>query len=354
MPTLGDLSNDVLCNIMAVSDQATRVACLTSTKALSRAVLTPGVWDSVTFADLDVTALEFMDVHRVPTVYLRTCCPDDVSWFLGRVADQGIDCIRTLDIEISGGYRMNTDFLDPLVRLPGLETVRLVMKDIEREAELAFPRHGGMPNLRHLEIIEVPGEELVKKHYVFFNGTHRRFPSLERLTLDVCGSDVMTGLCHMRRLRRLAYLADEDSGDETYEDAEMEGCVLDELVIEVSVDTDYLRLCSELSKASVKRLVLCVGDSTASLMHPISEDIQAIALRFNCAHAEVCLDYPFLQSYKSLRSISVEYTRWVEEMVPVALKHTIEFRHVPNVQQFCGWLADKVHNAHARILCDPF
>lgn len=352
--SLGTLSHDVLCTIMAASDQATRVSCLTCTKALSRAVLTRGVWDSVTFGDLDCTALEFMDVHRVATVVIRSSCPDDVSWFLGRVADQGIDCIRHLDIEISGAYRMNSDFLDAVSRLVSLETLRLVMKDIEREAELAFPRVCGLLNLRQLDIIEVPGEELMKKHFVFFNGSHSRFPNLERLTVDVCGSDVMSGLRHMPSLRRLSYLADEDDGEETYEDAELEGCVLDELEIEVPSDTDYLHLCSELRKASVKRLVLCVGDSTASLMHPINEDIQDIVLRFNCSHAEVWLDYPFLRTYKALRSISVEYSRWVGEMVPVAIKHTIEFRHVPNVQQFCGWVADKVHNAHARVLCDPF
>lgn len=354
---LCDLPHDVLCNIMSLADQPTRVACMTSVKALSRAARSQGVWASVTFSDLDNTALEFMDVHRVPTVMVRTACPDDVSWFAEKLAGSGIDCVRHLDIEVSGAYRMNYCFLDALAKLKSLETLRLVMSNLERDTELAFPRWARLPNLRCLDIIEQPSDDLMKRQYVFFNGSHAGFPKLERLVVDVCGSDVMAGLCHMPSLRSVAYRSDEDVGDETYEDAQLEGCTLDALVIDLGMDTDYQHLCSELHRASVKRLVLCVDDTTACLMHRINDDIQELVVRFNCSHADVCLDFVYLRGYKDLRSISVEYEPWIEDMIerdsPACVRHSLEFRHVPSLIDFCGWAAEKVQGAHARIVYDP-
>lgn len=348
---LGDLPHDVLCHVMRQCDQDSRTACFTACKALSTAATASGVWDSVSFTDLDYSAVDFVRQRGIQTVTITTGCPDDVSWFLNRLADLGHDdLLRDLTIVITPTRRLPWDLLISASRHCRLRALRLEVQDLQTTCEVPFPRDGRLLDLETLSIEE--RTEDAKQLVVFFSGAHARFPSLRRLNLDVGLSDVMDGLRHMPNLRHLRYIYDEEEGGETFENADMEGARLDVLELSVGSNIDNRHLCRELEKCDVAELVLVVNDEYLDLRHRLSPSVHTLRFLLNVPHVDIHLDFPFLKE-SAVRVVSLQLQPWIVDNV--APHPCLVFEHAA-VSEFstlcCSRLSVDVHPS-TRVLLTP-
>lgn len=297
----------VLAEIMRAAGQRARAQSMLASRALHAAATAPGVWESVTFTDLDQTAVRFMLQHRCPRVAVTTSVPDDLSWFLGRLAQQGADdCIVDLRLDVGPVLRLPSDLLAAVARHRALREFALFVDECEIACELAFPRTAQLLDLREMTIVDSSTD--TKNVMVWFNGSQSRFPALEALHLDVGLSDVMAGLCHMPRLRELVYHFDGDEGGETYEDACLRGANLDVLDIMVNNDTCTNHLFLQIELCSVRKLVLQLHDDYLDLTHPLSPALEELALGIHAHQAEVALDFPSLAALPRLRRVAVAIT----------------------------------------------
>lgn len=356
---LTDLPHDVLCHVMRLSDQDARVACATTCKPLSEAARSRGVWDAVTFRDLDRSAVEFYARHRCASVRVETACPDDVSWFFGALArdDSLLDCMRELDLVLDTVQRIPADFLDGLARQRGLRRLHVTVHNLGASSDVCFPPHTSLLALEDLRIEETCDDEerAYRNLVVWFDGAQARMPALARLRLRVMLSDAATGLRHFPRLRRFSYAYDEEGGGETFEDAALAGCDLDEMSVQVGGETDLPHLCAELAKCSVRRLVvhLC-DDYDVDWRYATSPALEDLVFRLHVAHADVHVDFPFLAGHHPrLGRVALERG----DLVGPACSHTLVFQHV----SIADWIARfgsggstrlEVHDG-ARILVSP-
>jgi len=344
MTALTDLPSEILCEIMRVAGQPARVQSMLACKSLSSAAGSPGVWESVTFADLDDTAVDFMLKHRCATVTVISVTPDDVAWFLHKLADTGCgDCIADLRLEIGMVQRLPEDLLCAVGRHAGLQHFAMTVDDMDQGCEICFSRSAQLLDLRTLSIVERSAE--VKQLAVWFDGSQSRFPQLRSLELEVALSDVLAGACHMPHLRRLVYRADDDEGGETYEDACLTGCELDHLELDVGADSDMRYLCRQISKAAVRRLVLHVTDDFLDLSRPLSTELEDLVISMCTTQAEIELDFLALLAHKRLKRLELRLgAPWItaDPAVAAGCEHTLVFRHVPAVRDWVDLMGRRV------------
>lgn len=143
-----------------------------------------------------------------------------------------------------------------------------------------------------------------KSTVVWFGGTQSGFPALHTLYLDVGMSDVLEGARHFPALRHLTYRSFDGDGGETYDDTNLEGCVLDTLSLDLFADSDMRHLCQQLALARITCLALHVHDDHVDLRHRLSPALHHLHLTFHAEHANVVFDYPFLRDSQGLRSIT--------------------------------------------------
>ncbi len=300
-----DMPADVLGSIMSAAGQPARVQSMVACKALHGAATGQGVWDSIVFGDLDKSAVQFLLRHRCPKVTVKSVTPDDIAWFLGRVADLGGgDCIRDLRLDIGRVQRMPEDLLCAVARHSALRHFSMFIDDCEMTCEMVWPRTAQLHELRTMTIVETGVD--AKSVVVWFSGSQSRFPALEDLTLDVGLSDVMAGLCHMPRLRRLVYHFDTEEGGETYEDACMVGADLDVLEIDLNDESDTRHLFRQMEQCAVRRLVLHTHVEGVDVVHPLSPSIEELVFGMHCTYADVTIDFPYLAEYAALRLVQLE------------------------------------------------
>lgn len=316
------LPSDVLSYILRVTDQTARVSCLLACKALYNATKVHGSWPHVTFHDVDLTALEFMDHHRVSHVTITTATADDVAWFLGRMADQGIVCLHDLKVQLGRVHRVPSDLLIQVARHTGLTSLRLVFERIERSSEIFFPKAHAMTRLRTLEITET-FEEDTKNLVVWFTGTRVKFPALEHVSLNVSVSDVLAGIPDMPCIKTMTYKYDHLDSGETFEDMRMGTGTLSRLALDVGYETEYAHLCRELNKTTLEELVLMVNDDHVDLTL-LRANIGHLVFRMNVETADVLIDFEWLRQ-RTLRRLTVEREPWIEHGGNV---HVLEIRHV--------------------------
>lgn len=340
MATIGDMPHEILCEIMKVAGQPARVQSLLACKALHAAVTAAGTWNAITFGDLDCTAVEFMAKHRCPRVTVISVVPDDIAWFLHRLADLGHgDCITRLELDIGPVQRLPEDLLAAAARHSQLQSLDITVEDLDQSCELTFPYTAATLNLKRLRIVDLSAE--LKQLIVWFDGSQSRFPSLESLELDVGLSDVLAGACHMPRLRRLVYRSDDEDGGETYEDANLTGCQLDLLDIDVSADADMRFLCRQMRRASIRRLVLNVTDEFLDVSREMSPALEELVLRMGTTQADVEIDFPFLQTYRNLRRIEMQIgAPWIcaDPAVEATCEHCVVFQHVPSIAEWMRFM----------------
>lgn len=341
-----DMPADILCDIMRVAGQSARVQSLLACKALHAAASAPGTWSAVDFADLDCTAVDFMVRHRCAAVHIVSSAPDDVSWFMHRLADIGCDsCIRELRVDIASVQRLPEDLLCGVARHRELRTLAVFVDDLEQTCEVHFPRTAQMLHLHTLRIVEASPDS--RQLVVWFDGSQSRFPALRSMELDVGLSDVMAGLCHFPRLRRLVYRCDDDEGGETYEDVNMVGCDLDELQLDVGVDVDMRRLCRQLERSSVRRLVLHVNDDLLDLSRKLSPALERLELSMCTTHADVEIDFPNLRQHEHLRLLEVYVgAPWIQTdpTLVASCHHCLTFQHA-DVSEWIALMHSRVHLA---------
>lgn len=354
--SLTSLPSELLCAIMKRTDQAGRVSSMLATKALSAAAQAEGVWDSVTFRELDRTAANFMARHRCSRVTLEDCPPDDVAWFLHLLADTGCgECITDLVICIGTVQRVPADILCAVSRHTALTSLDIEIHDCDLTCEISFPVDCQLHKLRHLSIVELDSNQII----VWFQGSHARFGSLETLHLDVSLSDVMTGLRHMPALRRLTYRCDSEDGGETYEDVCMAGAKLEHLELDVGADSDMVYLCRQMETARVDTLLLHLNDDHLDLTHPFSPSLRRLVLSMYTQDAEVDLDFPNLVAAKNLREISVVISApWILSSSSMlrACHFDLNFRHAPDLTAWMDHLRAGLTldtNEFTRVIVNP-
>lgn len=353
---LTDLPHDVLCHVMRLSDQESRLACAATCKPLSAAARSLGVWTSVTFRDLDASALAFYQRHRCPAVRITTSCPDDVSWFFGMLAqDESLTgCMRDLHITLDTVQRVPMDMFDGLARQRGLRRVVIAVHNLASCSEVCFPAATALLELEELRIVETSDGEgpEYKNLVVWFDGAQARMPALTTLDLRVMVSDAASGLRAFPRLRRFAYEYDEEGGGETYEDACLAGCDLEEMAIQVGSETDLRHLCRELAKCRVRRLVIHLRDDCdIDWRHATSPALEDLVFSLHVAHVDVHIDFPFLAGHPRLARVALERGEGCED----PCHHAVVFHHVTVadwMDRFHGRTALDVHPA-ARVIVSP-
>lgn len=337
-PKLGDMPVEVLSSILRVAGQPARVQSMLACKALYSACRVRGTWESITFGDLDDTALNFMMRHRCSIVKIMSTTPDDIAWFLDRLADLGLDdCIQELRLDIGSVPRLPEDLLCTVARHSRLRHFGMFVDDCEDTCELTFPRTARLLDLRTMTIVENSAD--TKNVVVWFNGSHCRFPTLEDVNLDVGMSDVMCGLCHMPRLRRLAYHFDTDEGGELYEDVCMLGADLDVLELDINDETDHRHLFRQIEQCSVRKLVLHVHNDFVDLSHPLSPDLEHLVFGMQTTQADIHVDFQCLRTHRKLRSMGVEVAApWIlsSEAELSSCHYYTVFQHVGSVSD---WVA---------------
>lgn len=325
---LTDVPADVLSGIVGRLDQADKVACLTACKALGAAAAGVGVWPSVTFRDLDCTAVAFMARHRCPRVVIRSDCPDDVSWFFDQLAARDIPCLEELTIELGVVQRLPYDFLTGLARQRPLRQLAVTIAHLDEPSEVVFPRSCCLFDLHALRIVDrTPG---AKQLVVWFADSHARFSSLRTLHLDVAVSDALAGLKHMPSLREVVYRSDDEEGGETYEDMAVEGATLDVLELDVGAETSYHDLWHQLGQCSVRRLVLHVNDDWLDVSQPLGPALEDIELQLYTNRGDIKFDFPHLSELTRLRTIRVAFgAPWLleDQAALAAASHHLIFAH---------------------------
>ena len=338
-PGLLGLPHDLLCQVVRRVSQTDRVACMTTCHALLAAAISPGVWTTVCFTDLDSSAVRFMDVHRCPTVHVTTACPDDVAWFFEMLAKLHIDCVERLCLWLEPTLRLPSDFLRGIGALTRLRHLRLEIASLEDPSEVYFGSDHGLASLRSLEIVE--RTEGSKQLVVWWEASHARFERLQTAVLDVGLSDVMTGLRHLPRLRRLAYNFEPVEGGETYEDAELQGADLDVLEITVDCETDFATLGEQLGLvARVGSLVLNCEDEYVDLTDFDWSRVDSLALRMHATRTEVKLDFEGLRRSR-LAAVDVSVgAPWADNQELVsACRHTLFFTRVSAPREWAEHVA---------------
>lgn len=326
---LMDLPQEVLTHVMSLTDQPGRCNSLVTCKGLSAAALDPANWQEVSFGDLDPTAAEFVVRQGCTTVSLYGSEPDDASWFLHRLADEGYEGLRHLVIEFDTIHRLPCDLLVGIARHGQLRTVDIRVLDMECTCELHFPKHTRMLHLETLRVVETSEE--CKQMVVWFGGTQSGFPALHTLHLDVGLSDVLEGVRNFPRLKHLTYLSDDGDAGETYEDARLEGCDLDSLSLDIYADSDTRHLARELEKAAVRRLVLHLHDEHLDLRYPLSPALKQLHLVHHVDHSGVMLDYPFVRQSNLRRIVSDVSENWRD--FEEHCSHFLTMHHVGNVPE---------------------
>lgn len=330
---LTSLPGEVLADVMRLAGQPARVQSMLACKALSEAASAPGVWASVIFSDLDLSAVRFMERHRCAEVSILSDTPDDIAWFLNALTDSGMtDCIKRLRLDIGRVQRLPEDLLCAVSRHGCLEQFTMFVDECEVPCELIFPRTSSLSNLRKLTIVENSMD--VKNVVVFFCATQPRFTSLEEVHIDVGMSDLLDRCGHLPHLRRVTYHFDMEESGETYENAELQGLDLDLLEMDVNCETDLPHLCRELEKCTVRRLVLHVCDDFLDLSRRLSPALEELVIGLRTPDAEVLVDFPFLAEYPRLRALEIPVTAdWIlgNTAELQACEHSVVFQHVPNV-----------------------
>lgn len=341
------LPREILTDIMRRTDQAGRLGCLLTSKALHEVCDTPGTWTDVTFRDLDHTAVEFMLKHRCETVRIITDTPDDVSWFLNFLADMGgDDVIVHLTVLVGIVQRVCSDLLAAVSRHRALRHLSLDFEDIENTCEVCFPSSCALARLETMRIVD--HSQGAKQLVVWFSDSFSRFVLLHSCHIDVGLSDVAVGVPRMPSMRRLKYSYDAEEGGETYEDCFLEGAVLEELVVDVGADTDMAHLSRQLEKASVNRLVFDLVDSYLPLHWNLSPDVEDLVIQFHNMPAEVNIDFQTLKSsHPRLKSVTARIgAPWILEdpSLLANCRHTVNFRHVASAADWMSYFG-KVHFA---------
>jgi hypothetical protein len=309
-PTFTGLPRELLHRIMLAADQGSRMNCMRSCWALHRAAKEPGVWDSITLYDVDATAVDFVRDNRCSRVLLAGAQPDDVSWFLHRLADVAHEQLQHLDIELGAVERLPQDLLSAVGRHPRLRSLRLVVKECARPAELCFAwqEAAALGELERLTVAELDEDKNVS---LWFDDTQAHFRSLREVHLEVACSDIATGLPHLPALRSLVYRSDPD-GDEDYGDLSMAGADLDRLEIDVSDFTDYPTLWDQLRRARVRSLVLNVHDHT-DITH-VGPALESLELRMAGELSRVHIDFPtFSARHPRLKRLATSAAPWLED-----------------------------------------
>ena len=345
-PRAPSLPLDVMGEVMKRADQASRVACMTVSKAWHAAAVLTSVWDAVRFEEVDATALEFVLRHPgIRRAVVHSHRPDDVAWFFDALADAGHDQqLRDVQIDIGPVQRVPSALLRALARHTALESLSIDIAHIDKVSELSFPKNHAMTKLQKLSIREYSG--VTRQLVLWFNGTQPQFQALRDVHLCVGMSDVMVGVDGMVSLKELTYLCDEEEGGETYEDINMHGADLDRLELEVGVHTDFERMCTQLQHASVRTIVLHFNDDFLALTLPLSPDLRHLMIGFRVDAADVELDFPTLRDHHpKLEKLTVCVTAdWIANDADIleSCDHTLVFRHIPD---FPAWLAyvTKVH-----------
>lgn len=326
-PGLTDMPQGVLVDILRAAGQPARVQSMVTCKALWEAATAEGTWDSVSFVDLDSTALEFMQRHRCRDVQITSVTPDDVSWFLSALAERGCDdCIATLRLQFGRVQRLPEDLLDAVSMHGSLRSLDIRVDHCERHSDLVWPRRPRLLRLEQLVVVECTERQNVT---VWWNESHSCFPELRSLELRVGVSDVMTAACQMPRLRRLVYRFDQEGG-ETYEDACLAGSDLDVLELTVDDDTDTRHLFHQLELASVRRLVLHMADDYLDVCQPLSPALEELVLGMSSTNGSVILDFPFLAQARKLRLVELGVTDPAMLDSPgelAACHHLVVFQH---------------------------
>jgi len=334
-----DMPSEVLAAIMRLAGQPARVHSMLACKALCSATAIRGAWDAVTFKDLDYTAVNFMLRHRCGVVCIETVAPDDVAWFLDRLATLGCgDCIRDLTLRIGTVQRLPSDLLCAVARHGRLRRFDMSVAECLVTCEVAWPRHACLPDLRSVRIVEAT--DGVKNVVVWFDHSHPRFETLEDLHIDVGLSDVLVGVCHMPCLRRLVYHFETIEGGESYDDACLEGARLDILELDVTDESDTRLLFQQLERCSVRRLVLHVHDDFVDVSRPLSADLEELVFGMCTTCADIQLDFQHLASqYPKLKAVQLGVTApWIlGNAAEVAACHaTLVFQHVDS---FAAWMS---------------
>jgi hypothetical protein len=335
---LTDLPHDVLCHVMKLADQPSRLAAMGACGRLRDAAGAPGVWTEVTMRDLGRSALDFMERHQCPVLRVVSTCPDDAAWFFRKLAAAGVACIRDLTVHLGVVQRVPSSLLRGVGSLPGLRRLKIVVDDLDMTSDLFFHQTHQLHDLESLEIVERSSG--TKQLNVWFEGTHRRFRNLTTLALDVGLSDVVEGMRHMTKLRRVVYHFEEDENEETYEDAQFEGLDLEYLELDLASDdagATREALFEQLQQCSVRQLVLHVKDGWLDLSRPMSPAMESLVLRMHVTHGTINLDFPILRRHDRLRSLTLNIgAPWISQdpVLDRSCKHTLSFNRVPRLDDW--------------------
>jgi len=335
-----DLPAEVLGSVLRRVSQSDRVACFTACKALSHAAQLPTVWDSVTFTDLDKTAVGFALTRSCRRIVIESDRPDDIAWFLHTLADLGHeDVIHELRIRLGAVQRVPEELFVALGRHAELRQLSLDVAFVHQTCEVFFARDHALAKLHTLEIRELADE---RSMVVWFQGSQNRFESLRRLDLVVAMSDALSQAPAMPALREAVYRWDPNCG-EVYDDLTLKGATLDVLELDVHAGVDKPRLFGQLRDASVTRLVLHCSDTRLLMLRPLSPALRELTFCMVSDWVEIEIDFDMLTAmHPGLERIAHRVTAaWILED-PVILddcEHSLTFRFVPSVAHWTRYFA---------------
>ena len=329
---LTQLPPDVMIEVMRQTGQEDRIACMTASKALSHAALLPAVWDSVTFRELDRSALNFLMGHPCPHVRIESCRPDDVAWFLATLADMGHGTVmRSLVIELGCVERVPDMLLEEVSRHSELRELSIRAQEIKYGCEAGFAADHQLTKLQRLRVVDdtPEGRQLV----VWFRGP-KGFGALESVHFEVSMSDVGTCAGFMPQLRTLVYRF-EPYGGEELDDLLLAGCCFDLVELDVDANTHCRRLFKQLARASVQHLVLHLNDDHILLDRPMSPDMHTLTLDVCSDAVDIEIDFQTLQEqHPRLGTLRVQLGGVLLGGDAMDAEHTLVFRHVPAVRDW--------------------
>lgn len=221
------LSPEVLQCILAKADQATRVAACASARRVFDAAAHPSVWRRVTVYTLDTAALAYLRRVRPETVHLVHHDTRAVESFLGGMREQGLVVSVTalqVDITAAGKLACGCALLDYIAEFERLEELAITMHEVPKPMCLAFGTGSVMPKLRAIKIADRSEPRRLEVYLV-----DAQLPELQVVDVEVATCDILARVPEYPRLRSVRYMA----GDESFEDANLDGARLELLDVDV-------------------------------------------------------------------------------------------------------------------------
>jgi hypothetical protein len=315
---LASLPPDALRCVLGKLPQGDRAACMLVSKYMNTSVVDPSLWESMTVAEPDATAVRFFRKTRPTSLCVDGASPDDAIWFLDRLVDEACHTtLRTLDISFGVVTRIPEALLLGISRFVALEALVITVEECEEECLLRLPGwFTGLRRLASLAILEGPSGDCddpwasgERRIVVRLGAARSLLPSQASLTLKVHRTDLLTGvtgLAAMPSLRRVVHVTEV----ETYENFTVgQGQGLDYLEVSFGEESlsdafgDGLQRLGDIGKLVVHaRNELYLGSSLPA------REVSIIVAADGSSDAQIVLDYPFLAESDSLCALGIGHT----------------------------------------------